>query len=59
MIPYAPTGYKDNFPLGIFMDSFPICTGFLGGAPYTTSKLDKLVYEALLPDVFLRFPHVS
>ena len=27
--------------------------------PYTTSKLDKLVYEALLPDVSLRFPHVS
>ena len=31
VIPCAPTGYKDNFPLGIFMDSFPICTGFLGG----------------------------
>jgi hypothetical protein len=27
--------------------------------PYTTSKLYKLVFEALLPDVSLRFPHVS
>jgi hypothetical protein len=60
VVPSAPTGYKNNFQLGIFMDYFPICAGFLGGVPYTTSELDKLVYEALLSDRFpLRFPYVS
>ena len=42
------TGYKDNFPLGIFMDSFPIRAEALGDAPCTTSELDELVQETLL-----------
>ena len=48
MIPCAPTDYKDNFPLGIFMDSFPICAEALGDVPCTTSELDELVQEMLL-----------
>jgi hypothetical protein len=38
--PCAPTDYKDNFPLGIFMDSFPICAEALGDVPCTTSELN-------------------
>ena len=48
VIPCAPTGYKDNFPLGIFMDSFPIRAEALGDVPCTTSELDELVQETLL-----------
>jgi hypothetical protein len=48
VIPCAPTDYKDNFPLGIFMDSFPICAEALGDVPCTTSELDEPIQEALL-----------